>query len=131
MKNVKKNYGDACNEYLRLFCKKHGFDFEHDVWVAGEIGDIAFVGDCFVDMRTVITDIDFDAPENEFGRWYDYCMRIGELGEPSPNFRAWLKGCPRKSDEELDRLTPLRYKIEGLRSEFKKRLDETAEELKK
>ena len=58
----------GCNEYLRLFCEKHDFDYEEakESWVANCVGDVTCVGDIFVGMQTIITDIEMDAPEAEF-----------------------------------------------------------------
>ena len=41
-KNKAKDlYTRGCNEYLRLFCEKHDFDFEDakSSWVGGNVGD--------------------------------------------------------------------------------------------
>jgi hypothetical protein len=66
---LRKNYEDACNAYLRAFCQKHGYDEDDAVnsWAAGDVGGIASVGDEFVNMDTIIADIDMQAPETAFG----------------------------------------------------------------
>ena len=53
----------GCNEYLRLFCEKHDFDYEEakESWVANCVGDVTCVGDIFVGIQTIITDIEMDA----------------------------------------------------------------------
>jgi hypothetical protein len=117
MKDIKKHYENACNDYLKLFCKKHGYDYDPDAWVGNDVGGIAEVTDHYVDMTTMRADIDNDAPEKELVEWYDYSSRTGMLDIPSPNFRNWLKGCPRKSDAELMQLESLRAKIEELQIE--------------
>ena len=50
----------GCNEYLRLFCEKHDFDYEEakESWVANCVGDVTCVGDIFVGMQTIIADIE-------------------------------------------------------------------------
>lgn len=36
-------YRQACNQYLALFCDKHGYDFRDTYWVGNELGDIATI----------------------------------------------------------------------------------------
>lgn len=103
---AKEYFVKGCNEYLRLFCEKHDFDYEDakDSWVGGCVGDITCVGDFFIDMRTIITDIEMDAPEEEFLKWYDYNLVADEFGFTTPNFESWLRGCPRVPQESFDKL---------------------------
>lgn len=115
-------YRRGCNQYLALFCKKHGYSTYDTEWVAGEPGEIATIGDYYVGMRTIIDDLEMDAPEEEFIRWYDYCLEAHDLGIASPNFRSWVKGCPRIPEERLQRLRDLRAQLfeetKNLKREF-------------
>lgn len=106
-------YNLGCTEYLRLFCEKHEFDYEDakDAWVGNEVGGVACVGDYFVDMVTIITDIEMNAPEHEFIEWHDYCLEAHEFGLVVPNFKSWIKGCPRTSEETIGRLRKLRQDL--------------------
>ena len=118
--DVRKRYEAACNGYLRLFCRKHGYGFDPDSWAAGDVGGVACVdGCCYVGMDVLRTDIDSDAPEDELLKWYDYCMRMGALDVPSPSFGSWLKGCPRRTEEELLYLEKKRKELEVLKREFR------------
>ena len=105
----------ACNEYLRLFCEKHDFDYEEakDSWVANCVGDVTCVGDIFVGMQTIITDIEMDAPKEEFTKWYDYNLVANEFGFTTPNFDHWLRGCPRVSDEAFKRLQGIKKDLDN------------------
>lgn len=104
----------GCNEYLRLFCEKHDFDYEEakDSWVANCVGDVTCVGDIFVGMQTIITDIEMDAPEEEFIKWYGYNLVANEFGFTTPNFDHWLRGCPRVPQESFDKLEALKKDLE-------------------
>ena len=105
----------GCNEYLRLFCEKHDFDYEEakESWVANCVGDVTCVGDIFVGMQTIITDIEMDAPEEEFIKWYDYNLVAHEFGFTTPNFESWLRGCPRVSDETFKKLQGLKNDLDN------------------
>lgn len=106
-------YNLGCIEYLRLFCEKHGFDYEDtkDSWVGNEVGGVACVGDYFADMGVIIADIEMDAPEHEFMEWYDYCLNANEFGLDTPNFKSWVKGCPRTSKETFEHFRKLKQNL--------------------
>lgn len=116
----------GCNEYLRLFCEKHDFDYEEakESWVANCVGDVTCVGDIFVGMQTIITDIEMDAPEEEFIKWYDYNLVAHEFGFNTPNFESWLKGCPRASEETFKKLQGLKNDLDDAIKSEKQKLSE-------
>lgn len=113
---LKSDYEKACNAYLQAFCEKHGYDYKDAArsWVGGDVGGIAECADYIVRMEDIITDIDRDVPEDEFVKYYDYCLRVGSIacGKIStPNYSSWLSGCPRMSEEQITRLEELQRDI--------------------
>jgi len=128
-KEVKKDYENACNAYLKLFCEKHGYDYDADCWVSDDVGGIACVSDLFVDMVTIRTDIDMDAPEEEFVKWYDYSVRLRCLGvDGTPNFKSWLKGCPRKTEAEIAKIEALHEKVRQAKELLEDAIKERSED---
>lgn len=117
----------GCEAYLRLFCQKHGYDYHDAVqnWVTGDVVDVVEVGDMFLDMDDIRTDIDMDAPQGEIVRWWDYCYRCATIdpGMPTPNYENWLRGCPRKSEEEIQKLELLRRKVEMAKAELENAIE--------
>ena len=115
----------GCNEYLRLFCEKHDYDYEEakESWVANCVGDVTCVGDIFVGMQTIITDIEMDAPEEEFIKWYDYNLVAHEFGFTTPNFESWLRGCPRVSEDTFKKLQGLKNDLDNAILEEQARLN--------
>ena len=115
----------GCNEYLRLFCEKHDFDYEEakESWVANCVGDVTCVGDIFVGMQTIITDIEMDAHKEEFIKWYDYNLVAHEFGFTTPNFESWLRGCPRVSEETFKKLQGLKNDLDDAILEEQSRLN--------
>ena len=122
---AKEYFVKGCNEYLRLFCEKHDYDYEEakESWVANCVGDVTCVGDIFVGMQTIITDIEMDAPEDEFVKWYDYNLVAHEFGFNTPNFESWLKGCPRVSEETFKKLQGLKNDLDNAVLEEQARLN--------
>ena len=116
----------GCNEYLRLFCEKHDFDYEEakGSWVGGSVGEITMCGDYYVAMPTIIADIEMDAPETEFYKWYDYNLEAREYGFVTPNFESWLRGCPRVNNETFEKLRGITQSLENAIKEEKERLSD-------
>lgn len=122
---AKEYFVKGCNEYLRLFCEKHDYDYEEakESWVANCVGDVTCVGDIFVSMQTIITDIEMDAPEAEFLKWYSYNLDAHEFGFATPNFESWLRGCPRVADETFKKLQGLKNNLDDAVLEEQARLN--------
>lgn len=115
---IRTQYQHFCNEYLRLFCHKHEFDFDEATaaWVADDVGGTVCIGDdLFFDMWTIRTDIDRDAAKEELLAWYDYTTEMAFLDMPMPNYYSWLQGCPRMTTEEIERLRALHGDVEQAR----------------
>lgn len=67
-KTLSKLYKDVCNEYVRLFCKKQGLDF--DGWVGNEVGGIAaFSSQYFFGINDIVLDIDTDQKKYLILEW--------------------------------------------------------------
>lgn len=126
---AREYFEKGCNEYLRLFCEKHDFDFEDakESWVRNKVGEVVCVGDYFVDMNAIITDIERNAPEHEFCDWYYYNIEAHEFNLPAPNFDSWLMGCPRTSEETFAKLRELKAELQGFINEEKERLKNETE----
>lgn len=124
IKKAKEYFEKGCNGYLWFFCEKHDFDFEEakNSWVANEVGGVVCVGDYFIGMETIITDIEMDAPENEFSDWYYYNIDAHEFNFPTPNFKSWVLGCPRTSEETFAKLRDLKASLQEAINEEKTRL---------
>ena len=115
LNELKKQYEFVCNAYAKAFAKKH--DYQFDSWV--EVGTIACFGDYFVDFHDIKHDIDNDIPKEKFLEYYDAILDYSSLNNekemimnelidnklrPFPNYKHWLKGAPRPTQEEMDRL---------------------------
>lgn len=116
MKELQENYKIICNTYAHKFAEKHEYSF--DGWVADKVGEVAMMGDYYVDFRDIKYDIDNDIDADEYVKYYDYCLEVGMLNLTVPNYESWCKGCPRIPQEALD-------KIQGLRMELNTLINET------
>jgi hypothetical protein len=93
----------ACNAVLKAFCDKHGYRYDaDDAWVAGDAGEIASIGDLFVDMSAMLYDLEADVPEDVFLEWYDYNLQCYSRGLRNLNYKSFVMGAPRYTQEEID-----------------------------
>lgn len=124
-----EEYKKACNSVLKDFCEKHGFDYydAKDSWVANIVGDTCFCGDYSVGLEDMIADLELNAPEDEFFEYYDYAVQCSSVGLTAMNYRSWLKGCPRYSQETIDHINKLKAKLYESEEALKKAIEEAKE----
>lgn len=122
---MKEQYIHVCNAYAKAFEKKH--DYQFDSWV--EVGTVACFGDYFIDFKDIKFDIDNDIPKEKFWEYYDASLEhsyliierelimeelIDNKLRPFPNYNNWLKGAPRPTQEEFDRLRKAVHKAKTI-----------------
>ena len=126
MSKLRENYENACNAYLKAFCKKYEFDYDdaRGSWVAGYVGDTCMCGDFFVSLEDMITDIENNAPNGEYIKYYTYSLECHEYGISSINYKSWLRGCPRLSDEQRKSFRAAKNRVELAKKELEKCIEE-------
>lgn len=105
-----KIYEDAINEIIKAFKEKQGLDTYEGYWIGNQIGEVYDFGDTMTfDFCDILIDLKEDAPKDEIFKWRDYMMRIWSINNMAGgillkenNYRSWLKGCPRLTEEELN-----------------------------
>lgn len=105
-----KNYETAVNAIIEEFKKKQKIDSNEGYWIGNQIGEVYDFGDTMTfDFRDIMIDLKENAPQDEIFRWRNYMLRIWSINNMAGgvllhevNYRSWLKGCPRLTNEELD-----------------------------
>lgn len=118
------NYEDAVNAIVAEFKKKQNIVSSEGYWIGKETGGVYDFGDTMTfDFRDILTDIKTNAEKDEILKWQEYNLRIWSINNmvggmflQEVNYSNWLKGCPRLSSDELD-------KVEA---KYKKLVDEVA-----
>lgn len=125
---MRKFYESACNDYANAFCEKHGYyklgEGSDTYWVGNSVGGVLMCGDEFADLTTIMTDINEDAPEEEFMRWNDYYMLYTEVFDNERDrcmtFRNWLHGAPRIPYDTLNHLRLMKERFKKAVKDAKK-----------
>ena len=128
---LKQNYETACNAYLKTFCKKHGYNYDIAAvsWIANDIGGVCMLGDFFIPFGDMKTDLDNDAPKDEYWSYYDYSLQAHELGFNCPNYANWLRGCPRLSEEQIKSVREAKNRVYEAEEEFERILKKENDEI--
>lgn len=100
--DVVKEFEKVAEAVAEEFCKKH--EVEREGWVAGNIGDSLFIGDSVVSLNDMLLDLKENVPKDEYWEYDAYCMQAAFYGVTIPNYRSWLKGCPRLSEDDFAKL---------------------------
>lgn len=108
-KDIRKQYEESCNEYVKEFCKMYDFSYEDGWWVADYIGEVWCTSDIeySVSMTDIKVLVNENVPYEVFKEWWDYNLKLSYadivLKNPkcsSINLRSWLAGCPKPYNEE-------------------------------
>lgn len=89
MKPLEERFEDICNEYLNLFCEKH--DVNHSGWIAGIVGGVIEISDCYFQLEEIKLDIDLHASKEENNSIWDWYWSSVE-SEEKINYYSYLKG---------------------------------------
>lgn len=108
--DIIKNYEDSVNVIVAEFKKKQEIGKSDGYWIANQIGEVYDFGDTMTfDFHDVLTDIKENAPKGEIFKWREYNLRVWNINNlcggillNEINYRNWLKGAPRLTEEELN-----------------------------
>lgn len=85
--SLKKQYNDACNQYVDVFCKKQNLQF--DGWVNDIVGEIVLCGDFFFNLSDIVFDVNSKQRKGAILNWYYDNL---ENKENSINYYSYTKG---------------------------------------
>jgi hypothetical protein len=89
---LNERFESVCDEYLEAFCLKHDLYVDYD-WVGKNVGGVVTIGDYFINFDDIRLDIDQNAPEPCFFKWYDVALDyVTEHGttEGCANYKTFL-----------------------------------------
>ena len=129
IKTRQERWNDICNEYLKEFCDKHEWQYEPDMWVAGNVGTIVMIGDMFVSMNNIRYDIDNNVPTDYFEKWYWKSIEISELTDEAENYMNYENYCKEAPDywteERVQKIRASKKRVEEDKNELLKAIEDT------
>ena len=129
IKTRQERWNELCNEYLKEFCDKHEWQYEPDMWVAGNIGTIVMIGDMFVSMNNIRYDVDNNVPTDYFAKWYWKSIEISDLTDGAENYMNYENYCKEAPDywteERLQKIRASKKRVEEAKNELLKAIEDT------
>lgn len=106
---LRKQWEESCDGYLRELLNMWGLDAFYGYWIGGDVGEIYDYGGMFtIVMEDIIYCVENDVGEGQYTEWQEYICDAGEFGFDTPDFKSWMKGCPRVSEETFAHLRSLK-----------------------
>ena len=94
---LKIEYDKLCNEWIKLFCKKQGIEF--DFWIGDEIGGIAsFICQYYFTIDNIIFDLTTNQPKGLILNWQIDEVEHNSLKDDKDyiNYSSYSKGIRHK-----------------------------------
>lgn len=116
---LRKNYMNACNQYLAELLNTWELSASEGFWIGDEVGGVYDDGDGWVtiSMKEIIFCVENEVTIETFHEWQEYCVRAHAYGFAMPNLKSWVTGCPRVETAVFD-------KLDGVRADLQKAIDE-------
>lgn len=119
---LRTDFDKAVDAYLDALVEMYGWDSYYGGWVAADrTGVYAYAEDVFINLSDIIYIVDNDVPKEEFDKWYSYCLWANDFNMTIPTLPAWVKGAPRASKAEMERLEKLRQEFNDACNDIKER----------
>ena len=102
---LKKNYEDACNEYVKALLALWDLSLPNGYWIGDEVGGIYDIdGWITIGMQEIIYCVENNVTSKEVEEWQDYYIKCHNYNLPTMNLKAYHKGAPRHDFSKLDAL---------------------------
>lgn len=132
---LKYDWEKLCNEYVKIFCEKHDICYDDDdyIWVGGSVGEIANIGDFYIDFSVIRYDIDNNIEESKFEKWYWKSLDVYQItGDNYLSYESFCRGAPDKwSDEKLEEIKKLQQNAEYAKQLLEDEIIKLKNEIKK
>lgn len=122
---LKTRWSEICDEYLRVFCERHEYEYDPYMWVGSDPGTIIEVCDMFVSMENIRYDVDNNIDPELFHKWYWKSLELSQLGvEHWMNYPSYCKGAPDEwTEERMQRLREANKRVEEAKRELQDEID--------
>ena len=102
---LKKNYEDACNEYVKALLALWDLSLHNGYWIGDEVGVIYDIdGWITIGMQEIIYCVENNVTSKEVEEWQDYYIKCHDYNLPTMNLNAYHKGAPRHDFSKIDAL---------------------------
>lgn len=89
-------YEAVCNEYVKKFVQKHGYEFTG--WVGSDFDVAGFIDQYYFNLSDIILDLTTKQPKGQIFEWQDSEVEAHTKDSlaPSINYKSYTMGLRRK-----------------------------------
>ena len=121
MISLAQEFNELRNKYIsELLLSLEMGDAEVNIIGDGFEDVISFNDDIFLNFETIRYVVDNGITAFTFHEWWKYSIRLGTLGIEPPSFKDFWKNYPLRSEEELVEMEKMQKKIEELKKDLEK-----------
>lgn len=126
IKQLKQRWIEVCIKYVQEFCERHGYKYDPDTWVRGEVGTTIEIADMFISMDDIRYDVDNNIPSPDFETWYWKSLELYELGvKDYMNYSSYCEGAPDIwTEERVNKLRQSHKRLQEIREDFERAIEE-------
>lgn len=110
--------------FIKLYFEEdYDIDQIQDLYVGQELGGMFEINDRFFHFSDAYYCLKHQVKSDVLFDWYDYNL----LWHPYNhyiNLQSWVKGCPRRSDEEFNSIYEAQKRVDAAKEEFEKIINE-------
>lgn len=110
--------------FIKLYFEEdYDIDQIQDLYVGQELGGTFEINDCFFHFSDAYYCLKHQVKRDVLLEWYDYNL----LWHPYNhyiNLNSWVKGCPRRSDDEFNRIDEAQKRVDAAKEELEKIMNE-------
>lgn len=110
--------------FIKLYFKEdYDIDQIQDLYVGQELGGIFEINDHFFNFSDAYFCLKHQVKSDVLFDWYDYNLRWHPY-KHYININSWVMGCPRRSDEEYNRILEAQRRVDEAKEELEKLINE-------
>lgn len=121
---LRKEFDRAVANYIAALLKQFDWDAFYGYWVGDDCtGIYAYAEEYFISLADVIYIVDNNVSLDDFQEWYFYTLFASEYKQTCPNLNSWMKGCPRLSKVEQEKLRTMQADFLSLCEDFRNKIN--------
>lgn len=110
--------------FIKLYFKEdYDIDQIQDLYVGQELGGTFEINDHFFHFSDAYYCLKHQVKSDVLFEWYDYNI-MWHPYKHYININSWVKGCPRRSDEEYNRILEAQRRVDEAKEELEKLINE-------
>ena len=110
--------------FIKLYFKEeYDIDQIQDLYVGQELGGVFEINDYFFNFSDVYFCLKHPVSGDVLFEWYDYNLKWQPY-QHYINIKSWVRSCPRRNDEEYNRILEAQRRVDEAKEELERLIKE-------